>query len=399
MSHSTLKKLVYEQKATIIFVYGTARSGSTITQVIFANLADIAIHEPFTGLLQNQVTHSGVNKFEFDQEIYQAGCDLIANKIFQIIKYKNHATVLIKEVSSFFETGIWEKWSQIPEKFLFTIRDPHLQYFSRLSQITNLSNPHGLSSSSFDVIEKSTITESLELSTLKPFFSGTVIDNNKESWQKLNSHQNQVRTAIIGTDKTMAILDATLLKKDPKYTIEQTIKQLGFQIKEPDDFEKNLQIKSQEKVFDVRDPNRYTVRKARNSKEIDPLVPGENISPYDFPPSSREHIWQIISFYLDLLYAPEQVAMPSLTQLDTPVSQSDTWKLDDINPFVAYAITSFHLHQKTASPEKFFPLIKRILNGRIKTATGSEKNINSIDFRDSFDRVDSYWSYHKNSIL
>ena len=396
MSHAKLKQLVGDGQATIIFVYGTARSGSTITQLIFSNLVHLAIHEPFTALLQNQVTQSGVKKLQFDEEIYQAGCDLIASQIFEILKHKNHALILVKEVSSFFETGIWEQWLQIPAQFLFTIRDPHLQYFSRLFQIANLSIFQGASSSKTLILEKATLTESLELSNLKPFWKGTITDYNKKSWQRLHCHYDLVKNAINGTNKKIAIIDATLLKKEPKYAISQTIKKLGFKLNEVEDWEKNLRKQSQEKLLDLRDPNRSTVRKARNSKKIDPLVPGEDISPYDFPLSSREHIGQIISFYLDIFYAPEQVAMPSLTQLDTPVAKSQTWKLEEINPFVAYAIASFHLHHKTGSATKVFSLMQRILNGTRKTSYESEYNINSVRFRESFERVDRYWSDRNN---
>lgn len=39
-----------------------------------------------------------------------------------------------------------------------------------------------------------------------------------------------------------------------------------------------------------------------------------------------------------MLYAPEQVAMPSLEQLNDFVAQSETLKLSDTHPFEAYAI-------------------------------------------------------------
>jgi hypothetical protein len=329
MTHSQLVRLVHEQKLTIIFVYGTARSGSTVTQVIFSHLADRAIHEPFTGLLHNEVTQSGLSKFQIDQKVYQLGCTLIFNEISSILKHQDHATIVVKEVSSFFPTEILQQWSSIPEKFLLTIRDPHLQYFSRLNQIARMADS-GDSLLHLPMPEKARMLESLDLSTLKLFWYGTLIDNNKQNWDNLAHHYGQIRDAIRGSSKKMAIIDATILRKDSEFAIDQIIEQLGLHAKHSGlDFSKNLQ-RSKDKVFDIRNPDRPSVHKARHSKEVEPLGLEESISPYYLPLSSQEHISQTILPYLQMFYGPERAAMPSLHQLDISVSQSDTWKLEDI---------------------------------------------------------------------
>ncbi|MGB3512180.1 MAG: hypothetical protein WBA93_23670 [Microcoleaceae cyanobacterium] len=80
--------------------------------------------------------------------------------------------------------------------------------------------------------------------------------------------------------------------------------------------------------------------------------------------------------------------MPSLQQLNTPVTGSETFKLGDIHPFVAYAIALFHQH-KNPTPE-INSLLKSIVNGKTKTALGEQKP-NSELFGDSFAVVDTYW--------
>ena len=53
----------------------------------------------------------------------------------------------------------------------------------------------------------------------------------------------------------------------------------------------------------------------------------------------------------------------------------------------------FHLHQKTAQPEKIVPLIERILKGNTKNSSDWEKEkINSERFKGSFEIVDQYWN-------
>ncbi len=183
-----------------------------------------------------------------------------------------------------------------------------------------------------------------------------------------------------------------LLGKWYNYAIDKIIEKLGLEVADIEPCIYNLK-QSQSKIFDLRDPNRKAVRKARNSKAVDPLVEGEDISPYAFPLQSREHIWGIIPIYLDMLYAPEQVAMPSLEQLNDFVAQSETLKLEDAHPFEAYAIANFHLHQKTAQSEKILPLLERILKGNTKTSSSWEKeSLNSERFKGSFEIVDRYWN-------
>ncbi len=138
MNERTLKQLVASGKASIIYVHGTTRSGSTIAQVIFSRFADRAIHQPFMALLENRGGYLRPNKLPLNADIYEEACGVIVNQILEVLKEKDQATILVKEVSYFFELPIWEHWIQIPEKFLFTIREPHLQYFSVLSLLTDI---------------------------------------------------------------------------------------------------------------------------------------------------------------------------------------------------------------------------------------------------------------------
>jgi hypothetical protein len=119
MNEITLKQLVASGKASIIYVHGTTRSGSTIAQVIFSRFADRAIHQPFMALLENRGGYLRPNKLPLNADIYEEACGLIVNHILEILNEKDHATILVKEVSSFFNQSIWQRWIQIPEKFLF----------------------------------------------------------------------------------------------------------------------------------------------------------------------------------------------------------------------------------------------------------------------------------------
>jgi len=390
MSESRLKQLVSQGKATILYIHGTARSGSTIAAVIFAKLADRAMHQPFSGVSDKLGGHLRDNKLPFDADVYEAACGLIVEEIEEILKHKSQATILVKEVSRFFHPQIWSKWIQIPEKFLITIREPHLQYLSGLcSRAEFVSKSNGLMMSNPAlVLENAQVIESLDLASIKPGFSGTTISFNSELWQNIMLDWNVLRSAIAGSSKKLAVLDSIFLRQNPEYAIGKTIEQLGFEVDNVEEFCQDLLVQSKEKFKDIKDPNRPNVRKARNSNEINRLVPGEAIDPHAFPPKSREHIWQLIPMYLDLLYAPENAATPSWQQLNAPVAGSDSLKLADIHPFVAYAIAIFHKH-KNPTPE-INSLLDSIVNGKTKTAVGEEK-LNSEFFGDSFAVVDAYW--------
>ncbi|MEJ6485762.1 hypothetical protein N0Y54_31505 [Nostoc punctiforme UO1] len=395
MNEQTLKQLVKSGKASIIYVHGTSRSGSTIAQVIFSSFVDRAIHQPFVAVLE---THSGdlrSNKLPSNADIYEEACGVIVNQILEVLKKKDQAIILIKEVSYFFELPTWERWIQIPEKFLFTIREPHLQYFSELSLNTDryFHGNGALVRNRKFVLENALTIESLNLQNLSSAWDGTIISDNENQWKALISQWKTVRSFLEGTSKKIAVIDLNIMRMNPYYVIEKIIKKLGIEVADLAPCIYNLNIQSKSKIFDLRNPNREAVRKARNSKAIDPLVEAEDISPYAFPPQSREHIWRLIPIYLDLLYAPEQVAMPSLEQLNAFVAQSETLKLEDTHPFEAYAIVNFHLHQKTTQPEKIVPLLERILDNNTKTSSGWEKeNINSERFKGSFEMVEHYWN-------
>ncbi|MCW6052946.1 hypothetical protein K4039_23455 [Lyngbya sp. CCAP 1446/10] len=395
MNEQILKQLVASGKASIIYVHGTCRSGSTIAQVILSRFADRAIHQPFAAVLKAQGGNKRPNKLPLNAAIYEEACGMIVNQIIEILKQKNQATILVKEVSPLFELPIWERWIQIPEKFLFTIREPHLQYFSGLSLMTDMYF-HGdgalLRNQEF-VLKNALIIESLNLQNLSPDWDGTIISDNDKEWEALISQWKIVRSFLDVNLKKIAIMDLNIMRMNPYYALAKIIEKLDIEVDDIEPCINNLNIQSQSKIFDLRDPNREAVRKARNSKAIDPLVRGEDISPYAFPPQSREHIWRVIPIYLDLLYAPEQVAMPSLEQLDDFVAQSETLKLEDTHPFEAYAIANFHLHQKTAQLEKIVPLIERILKGNTNTSSNWEKEkINSERFKGSFEIVEQYWN-------
>lgn len=395
MNEITLKQLVASGKASIIYVHGTSQSGSTIAQVIFSRFADRAIHQPFMALLETQGGDNRPKKLPLNADIYEEACGVIVNQILEILKEKDHATILVKEISYFFELPIWERWIQIPEKFLFTIREPHVQYFSGLSQTTDgyFQGDGSLVRNREFVLENALTIESLNCKTLWPHWDGTLISDNEKQWEALISHWKTVRSFLEGTSKKLAIMDLNIMRMNPYYANEKIIEKLGLEVDNIESCIDNLNVQSQSKIFDLRDPNRQAVRKARNSKTINPLVEGEDISPYVFPLQSREHIWRIIPIYLDMLYAPEQVAMPSLEQLNDFVAQSETLKLSDTHPFEAYAIANFHLHQKTAQPEKIVPLLERILKGNTKNSSDWEKEkINSERFKGSFEIVEQYWN-------
>lgn len=390
MSEARLKQLVSEGKATIFYIHGTARSGSTIAEVIFAKLAERAIHQPFAGLRHKLGGPGRQNKLPLDADVYEAGCGLIAEEIEEILQQKSHVTMLVKEVSRFFHPQIWSQWIQIPEKFLFVIREPHLQYLSWLSYVADLVfKGNGLLMGNPALgLEKAQVTEVVEVQSLKSAWSGTTISYNFQEWQTLIHDLDVLRSAMTGSSKKLAVLDLISLRQNPESAIGKTIEQLGFEVDNVKEFGRNLQVQSRDKIFDPRDSNRIQVRKARNSNEIEPLVLGEAISPQAFPPQSREHIWRLIPLYLDLLYAPENAAMSSWQQLDAPVKGSKSLKLADIHPFVAYAIALFHKH-KNPAPE-INSLLESIVNGKTKTVLGEEKQ-NSELFGDSFAVVDAYW--------
>ncbi|NJK54733.1 MAG: hypothetical protein HC939_01570 [Pleurocapsa sp. SU_5_0] len=132
-----LKQLVQSNRVSIVYIHGTARSGSTIAEIVLTQLADLAIHQPFRGVLQKAGGRFRIAKMNFDADIYNSACGLIVKQINQHLQNKQKIIVIIKELAGFFHPYIWQRWLEIPDKFLFTIREPHIQYMSWLSAMTD----------------------------------------------------------------------------------------------------------------------------------------------------------------------------------------------------------------------------------------------------------------------
>jgi hypothetical protein len=352
-----LKRLVQSNRVSIVYIHGTARSGSTIAEIVLSQLADLAIHQPFRGVLQKSGEYFQIAKTDFNADIYNSACGLIVKQIKEYLQSKPRITVIIKELAGFFHPYIWQRWLEIPDKFLFTIREPHIQYMSWLSAMTDKvfqGQGEFLANRDF-VISKAKITEA---SLLSAEWEGSTVSCNQAAWNALTEDFNQVEKSIKNTHKKIAILDSVLLRYNPEFAIKSVINKLGLSSDKLSQFSLNRLTESKQKISDIRDKTRPMVRKANSSKTINPLAFGEAIDLNKFPFKSQEHIRQIIPLYLDLLYAPEQVYLPSLSELE--VNQNPG--LIATHPFMAYAIAmlNFQRQQKpVGSDEAYKPCPSR----------------------------------------
>lgn len=356
-----LKKLVTSNRVSIIYIHGTARSGSTIAEIILSQLADLTIHQPFRGVLQKAGGRFRVTKLDFDVDIYNLACGLIVKQINQYLQSKQKIIVVIKELAGFFQPCIWQRWLEIPDKFLFTIREPHIQYMSWLSAMTDkvFEGKGKLQENRDFVISKAKITET---SILSAEWEGTTISCNQFAWNALVNDFYQVKqeiSSISSMRKKIAILDLVLLRYKPNIVIEKTLKKLD--IKSKINLDNLLKVKSS--IWDLRDKNRPMVRKANNSNTINPLTTKEVVSLSIFPPKSQQHIQELIPLYLDLLFASDQVYLPSLTELETT-------ELIVANPFLTYAIALFHLKNQ-ARVNNWFQTIAKSKSIKIENFPGS----------------------------
>ena len=368
-----LKQLTSSGRVSLFYIHGTARSGSTITEIILAQLADLAIHQPFRGTLQKSGGRFRQEKLDFDADIYDAACGLIVQQIKQYLTNNQTATVVIKELAGFFHPCIWRRWLEIPDRFLFTIREPHLQYMSWLSAMTDkvFQGKGKLQENRDFVIDKAQITEN---SILPAEWEGTTISCNQAAWQALLNDFQQVKQAISGTEKKIAILDSVLLRYNPEVAIKKAIAKLNLNSKKDSQLNLNNLTKTAAKVWDIRDKTRPMVRKANKSKTIAPLTTKETVSLDIFPVRSQQHIRELIPLYLKLLYAPEQAYLPTLSEIATTRNS----ELITTHPTIAYAIAFLYLQDKER------------VNDWLSSLAG-DKSINIDSFQSSLTIVNQYW--------
>lgn len=378
-----LRHLVKSGRASIIYIHGTARSGSTIAEIVVSQLANFAIHQPFRGTLQKCGGRFRSEKLDFDADIYDLACGLIVEQINNHLQVHSKVTVVIKELAGFFKPYIWQRWLEIPQQFLFTIREPHLQYISWLSAITDkvFAGAGKLQSKRNFVIEKAAITET---SILPAEWEGTTISCNLAAWNALIADFKQVKEAMIGTSKKLVILDSVLLRYDPQSAVQQIFDKLGFSPEKLSQLELNSLAKFRHKIQDIRDKSRPMVQKANNSQTINPLTLDEAVNLDILPKRSQNHIRKIIPLYLDLLYAPEQICLPTLAELAT----NQGLQLIKTHPFMAYAIAmnSFKDRHKSEDFDQVSSWLKCVTKD-----DASQTRLNLDDFNSSLAVVNSYW--------
>ena len=364
-----LKQLAKSDRVSIIYIHGTARSGSTIAEIVLSQVADLTIHQPFRGVLQQAGGRFRATKLDFDVDIYDSACGLIVKQINQYLQNNQKIVVVIKELAGFFQPCIWQRWLEIPDKFLFTIREPHIQYMSWLSAMTDkvFQGKGKLQENRDFVISKAKITET---SILSAEWEGTTISCNQFAWNALVDDFYQVQkeiSSISSVRKKVAILDLVLLRYKPNIVLKNTLEKLGVK----SEINLNNLSKVESNIWDIRDKNRPMVRKANNSNTINPLTTEEVVSLNIFPIKSQQHIQELIPLYLDLLFASDQVYLPSLTELETA-------ELIVVNPFLAYAIALFHLKNQAQVNNWFQTIAKK-------------KSIKIDNFQGSLAIANNYW--------
>lgn len=374
-----LKQLAKSDRVSIIYIHGTARSGSTIAEIVLSQVADLTIHQPFRGVLQQAGGRFRATKLDFDVDIYDSACGLIVKQINQYLQNNQKIVVVIKELAGFFQPCIWQRWLEIPDKFLFTIREPHIQYMSWLSAMTDkvFQGKGKLQENRDFVISKAQITET---SVLSAEWEGTTISCNQFAWNALVDNFYQVKkeiSSISSVRKKVAILDLVLLRYKPNIVLKNTLEKLG--IKSEINFNNLSKVESN--IWDIRDKNRPMVRKANNSNTINPLTTEEVVSLNIFPIKSQQHIQELIPLYLDLLFASDQVYLPSLTELETT-------ELIVVNPFLAYAVALFHLKNQ-AQVNNWFQTIAKNKSIKIDNFQGSLTIANKTIIGSRLQKLDS----------
>ena len=374
-----LKQLAKSDRVSIIYIHGTARSGSTIAEIVLSQVADLTIHQPFRGVLQQAGGRFRATKLDFDVDIYDSACGLIVKQINQYLQNNQKIVVVIKELAGFFQPCIWQRWLEIPDKFLFTIREPHIQYMSWLSAMTDkvFQGKGKLQENRDFVISKAKITET---SILSAEWEGTTISCNQFAWNALVDDFYQVQkeiSSISSVRKKVAILDLVLLRYKPNIVLKNTLEKLGVK----SEINLNNLSKVESNIWDIRDKNRPMVRKANNSNTINPLTTEEVVSLNIFPIKSQQHIQELIPLYLDLLFASDQVYLPSLTELETA-------ELIVVNPFLAYAIALFHLKNQ-AQVNNWFQTIAKNKSIKIDNFQGSLTIANKTIIGSRLQKLDS----------
>lgn len=374
-----LQQLLHNTGARIIHIDAPPRSSSSALYIALSELADGSIFEPFWG-----------NPKNFDN-----GCKQVANTVLSASKNSSAPIILVKDIARHLPAENWVKWHNVINHTVTLVRDPQLQLRSLLGRLANfyILGAGGKGLEEQQIMENAdAVDRLLQHGDAKKYGAGAY---EKAGWKDLAEHHRVLDQAGMGH----SIVDASLLRADPRNTMAKLVDRLGLS------FDEKLVAgwtKSSGANFTHANPNipmrrdgegkitNAWLEKAANSSDFlppcDPMLPLAQM-----PAHMREYATQTaMPFYIDALKHPSFIG-PKADEIKPLLSlefaEKDTFLKHNVT--TAYAMLSGSqnlthvMKQEAGAIRKAFPafehtftLVDRLLSHnagitRLAVSTGA----------------------------
>ncbi len=315
----------FRSNSSMTFIYGRARSATTILEISLGQAADLTYSQPFTSTLQELT--GGTNAI-IDEEVYKQALMDLSRSLDQVKEEtgKNSVSVVVKEVNGRLSPAFLERWLKIPNYTVLAIRDPLIQTMSLMRQkaigIFHLDAPPPRGEFSQDmmtVIEDSIVNDGLETPYLQ---------FQEEKWQ---TFQDDLRIMErLGVQH--GVLDTTLMRLNPSQSLANLYNAMGIGEVDIDSCVSGFSS-NQIRFFDKMDRNRDTVRKAYQSDSILPVNDTEAVQMSTFSRRAQDSLRRILPVYTDFMLSSSNVYLPSPTEMrDQALGAKDGVTLSNAHP-------------------------------------------------------------------
>jgi len=325
MSFKELEQLVSNRDLEIVYIVSPPRTISTVFSIALTEAGEGQIHEPLHPRRRDS----------FDE-----ACSLIIERSnnLQIGKKKDAPVrLVVKDLAKYISRKEWEQLSKLSQHFVFTVREPTLQFFSLLRR-----RVHGLYGYHLDDLSNDQVLAHLDRLTEDKWH-----DN---SWNQLELFLKFVEQEDL-SDKG-AIISGLSLRLDPLNVMRRLSERFDWMPFNPrlaDNWSRasgpNFYHPPFKNDQPMLDKDRVIISgwitPALKSSSFLPL--GEKDRPIpitSYPQPMQQYILnEVFPVYVRMLTHPLNISRPSFSALQKPINQ-EGHTLGDINPIETYILVS-----------------------------------------------------------
>lgn len=331
--YEKLTRSVQNGDIEITFVYGTARSGTTICEKGIGQLGFTMVNEPFIVAMKKDGLHG--RKKNFTQGHFESACGSILKECSKTSDGKKINKVVVKDISGVLPSKHFTEWMGLISRTIITYRDPFTQFLSfAKARYTRIYGRKVSLLSSF-LSKDLPILEELQ----HPDRDGTILDKNRTRWIALARDLSEIRNMSPNLANPL-LVETTLMRFNPRRTWQGIVRHLRL--------EERPSLELLAKPWTTNPTplegkhHQYQLR-ALESPGILPLDPKERLDTRLIPQKSSAHINGLMATYLRFLKSDNNAYIPTESEVnfDTAFGHNSAG-LKDLQPHLVHILGQYY---------------------------------------------------------